>query len=173
MAKTKKTAAAAEKETKKTVKAAEVKAEAVEAKAEEVKAEEVKAEAKAEKKAPAKKAPAKKAAPKKTAPKKPEAVETKIAEAKPVETKADFFVEFGGVQVAAKDVLENIKKTIGKDAKEIAVYLKPEESKAYFVADGEKGDGRFAYYSAARLPFSRFRVKRSCFCLHGIVKGQE
>ena len=145
MAKTKKTAAAAEKETKKTVKAAEVKAEAVEAKAEEVKAEEVKAEevkaeAKAEKKAPAKKAPAKKAAPKKTAPKKPEAVETKIAEAKPVETKADFFVEFGGVQVAAKDVLENIKKTIGKDAKEIAVYLKPEESKAYCVADGEKGE---------------------------------
>ena len=135
MAKTKKTAAAAEKETKKTVKAAEVKAEAVEAKA-----EEVKAEAKAEKKAPAKKAPAKKAAPKKTAPKKPEAVETKIAEAKPVETKADFFVEFGGVQVAAKDVLENIKKTIGKDAKEIAVYLKPEESKAYFVADGESGE---------------------------------
>ena len=133
MAKTKKTAAAAEKETKKTVKAAEVKAEAVEAKA-----EEVKAEAKAEKKAPAKKAPAKKAAPKKTAPKKPEAVETKIAEAKPVETKADFFVEFGGVQVAAKDVLENIKKTIGKDAKEIAVYLKPEESKAYFVADGDE-----------------------------------
>ena len=130
MAKTKKTAAAAEKETKKTVKAVEVKAEAVEAKAEEVKAEEVKAEAKAEKKAP----------PKKTAPKKPEAVETKIAEAKPVETKADFFVEFGGVQVAAKDVLENIKKTIGKDAKEIAVYLKPEESKAYFVADGEKGE---------------------------------
>ena len=143
MARTKKTAAA-EKETKKNVKAAEVKAEAVEAKAEEVKAEakaeEVKAEAKAEKKAPAKKAPAKKAAPKKTAPKKPEAVETKIAEAKPVETKADFFVEFGGVQVAAKDVLENIKKTIGKDAKEIAVYLKPEESKAYFVADGEKGE---------------------------------
>ena len=137
MAKTKKTAAA-EKETKKTVKAAEVKAEAVEAKVEEVKAE-VKAE---EKKAPAKKAPAKKAAPKKTAPKKPEAVETKIAEAKPVETKADFFVEFGGVQVAAKDVLENIKKTIGKDAKEIAVYLKPEESKAYFVADGEKGERR-------------------------------
>ena len=146
MAKTKKTAAA-EKETKKTVKAAEVKAEevkaevkAAEVKAAEVKAEEVKAEAKAEKKAPAKKAPAKKAAPKKTAPKKPEAVEAKIAETKTVETKADFYIEFGGVQVAAKDVLENIKKTIGKDAKEIAVYLKPEESKAYFVAAGEKGE---------------------------------
>ncbi len=136
MAKTKKTAAA-EKETKKTVKAAEVKAEEVKAevKAAETKAEEVKAEAKAEKKAPAKKAPAKKAAPKK-----PEAVEAKIAETKTVETKADFYIEFGGVQVAAKDVLENIKKTIGKDTKEIAVYLKPEESKAYFVADGEKGE---------------------------------
>ena len=120
MAKTKKTAATAEKETKKTVKAAEVKAEAVEAKVEEVKAE-VKAE---EKKAPAKKAPAKKAAPKKTAPKKPETVEAKSAETKPVETEVNFFVEFGG----------------GKDAKEIAVYLKPEESKAYFVADGEKGE---------------------------------
>ena len=133
MAKTKKTAATAEKETKKTVKAAEVKAEAVEAKVEEVKAE-VKAE---EKKAPAKKAPAKKAAPKKTAPKKPETVEAKSAETKPVETEVNFFVEFGGVQVAAKEVVKNIKATIGKDAKEIAVYLKPEESKAYFVADGE------------------------------------
>ena len=52
----------------------------------------------------------------------------------------DFFVEYGGVQVAAKEVVKNIKATIGKDAKEIAVYLKPEESKAYFVADGEKGE---------------------------------
>ena len=140
MAKTKKTAATAEKETKKTVKAAEVKAEAVEAKAEEVKAEEVKAEKAEEKKAPAKKAPAKKAAPKKTAPTKPETVEAKSAETKPVETEVNFFVEFGGVQVAAKEVVKNIKATIGKDAKEIAVYLKPEESKAYFVADGEKGE---------------------------------
>ena len=51
----------------------------------------------------------------------------------------NFFVEFGGVQVAADEVVKNIKATIGKDAKEIAVYLKPEESKAYFVADGESG----------------------------------
>ena len=83
------------------------------------------AEAKEEKKAPAKKAPAKKAAPKKTAPK------------KPVETKVDFFVEYAGVQVAVADVINNVKATYGKDAKEIEVYLKPEESKAYFVADGE------------------------------------
>lgn len=80
-----------------------------------------------EKKAPAKKTAPKKTAPKKVAPKKPT----------PVETKVNFYVEFGGVQVAVDEVIKNIKTTIGKDAKEISVYLKPEESKAYFVADGE------------------------------------
>ena len=116
MATTKKAAATAEKETKKTTKAATKTAKATAAAA----------EVKEEKKAPAKKAPAKKAAPKKTAPK------------KPVEAKVDFFVEYGGVQVSVADVVENVKATYGKDAKEIAVYLKPEESKAYFVADGEE-----------------------------------
>ncbi len=85
-----------------------------------------KAEPVAEKKAPAKKAPAKKAAPKKVAPK------------KPADTKVSFFVEFGGVQVSVDEVVNNIKTTLGKDAKEISVYLKPDESKAYFVADGEE-----------------------------------
>ena len=115
-------------------------------KAVETKVEEKKAAKAAEKAAKAEeKAPAKKAAPKKTAPKKPEAVAKAAAPAAapapvaaPAE-KVDFFVEFGGVQVAAKDVVKNVKATIGKDAKEIAVYLKPEESKAYFVADGETG----------------------------------
>ena len=99
------------------------------------------------KKTPAKKAPAKKA-PKKVAPKKPAAVVAAINENKevkveapvvttPVETKVNFFVEFGGVQVSVDEVVENVKATLGKNAKEIAVYLKPEESKAYFVADGE------------------------------------
>lgn len=85
----------------------------------------------AEKKTATKKAPAKKAAPKKTAPK-------KTAPAKPAEAKVDFFVEYGGVQVSVADVISNVKATYGKDAKEISVYLKPEESKAYFVADGEE-----------------------------------
>lgn len=83
----------------------------------------------AEKKAPAKKAPAKKA-PVKKAPAK------KAIENKPAEAKVNFFVEFGGVQVAVDEVIKNVKATYGKDAKEISVYLKPEESKAYFVADG-------------------------------------
>ncbi len=118
MATTKKAAATAEKETKKTTKAATKTAKATAAAAE--------VEVKEEKKAPAKKAPAKKAPAKKAAAK------------KPVEAKVDFFVEYGGVQVSVADVVENIKATYGKDAKEIAVYLKPEESKAYFVADGEE-----------------------------------
>ena len=108
MPKTKKAAAAAEKEETKVTKAAEKATKAVEKVAEKVE----------EKKAPAKK----------TAPN------------KPAEAKVNFFVEFGGVQVSVEKVVADVKATYGKDAKEIAVYLKPEESKAYFVADGESGE---------------------------------
>ena len=66
------------------------------------------------------------AEPKKVAPKKPV----------PVETKVNFFVEYAGAQVPVEEVIKNVKATYGKDAKEISIYLKPEESKAYFVADG-------------------------------------
>ena len=76
--------------------------------------------------APVKEAPVKKTAPKKVAPKKPV----------PVETKVNFFVEYAGAQVPVEEVIKNVKATYGKDAKEISIYLKPEESKAYFVADG-------------------------------------
>ena len=127
MPRTKKAAEAAEKKETKATKAAEKGTKAAEKPAEKVveKAEVKKAEPKkaAAKKAPAKKAPAKKAAPK-----------------KPAEAKVDFFVEFGGVQVSIEKVVADVKATYGKDAKEIAVYLKPEESKAYFVADGENGE---------------------------------
>lgn len=124
MATTKKAAAktAEEKTTKatKTTKAATKTAAKTATKATAAKAEEKKAPAK---KAPAKKAPAKKAPAKKAA-----------------EAKVNFFVEFGGVQVSIDEVVANVKATYGKDAKEIAVYLKPEESKAYFVADGEESE---------------------------------
>lgn len=133
MATTKKTAATkatAEKETaaKETVKKTTTKAAA---KTSTAKTAAAKTEEAPAKKAPAKKAPAQKAAPKKVAPKKPEAK---------TETKVDFFVEFGGAQVSVDEVIKNVKLTLGKDAKEISVYLKPEESKAYFVADGEEKD---------------------------------
>lgn len=146
MATTKKaTTKAAEKETKDTA-VKETKTTAKKTATKTAKAEtkvETKADEKSEK-APAKKAPAKKAAPKKVAPKKPASVAaaTKAAkeakvEATPVDTKVNFFVEFAGIQVSVDEVVNNVKATLGKDAKEIAVYLKPEESKAYFVADGE------------------------------------
>jgi hypothetical protein len=80
----------------------------------------------AKKEEPVKKTPVKKAVPKKVAPKKPV----------PVETKVNFFVEYAGAQVPVEEVIKNVKATYGKDAKEISIYLKPEESKAYFVADG-------------------------------------
>jgi cell division septation protein DedD len=105
------------------------------------------------KETPVKKTSTKKAAPKKVAPKKPAAVakaaeaakaakaaKTVKAEEKPAETKINFFIEYGNAQVAIDEVINNIKLTYGKDAKKIDVYLKPEESKAYFVADGEEGE---------------------------------
>ncbi len=72
------------------------------------------------------KAPAKKPAAKKTTTKKATAA------------KVEVFVEFGGVQVSIDEVVKNVKLTNGKAAKDITVYIKPEESKAYFVADGEE-----------------------------------
>lgn len=125
MATTKKTTAKAAEAAKETV-TKKTAAKATAAKTAAKKETAVKAEPVAEKKAPAKKAPAKKAAPKKVAPK------------KPTEAKVNFFVEFAGVQVSIDEVVNNVKTTLGKDAKEISVYLKPEESKAYFVADGEE-----------------------------------
>ena len=130
MPKTKKAAAAAEKEETKVTKAAEKETRAAEKVAEKAaeKVAEKAVEKVEEKKAVAKKAPAKKAPAKKTAPN------------KPAEAKVNFFVEFGGVQVSVEKVVADVKATYGKDAKEVAVYLKPEESKAYFVADGESGE---------------------------------
>ncbi len=89
--------------------------------------------------ASAKKSSAKKTVPKKVAPKKPAAVKAAL-NAEAVDTKINFFVEYGGVQVSVDEVVNNIKTTLGRDAKEISVYLKPEESKAYFVADGKELD---------------------------------
>lgn len=93
------------------------------------------------------------AAPKKTAAKKAEtkAVETKAVETKAVETKAapakkapakkaepkfDLYIQFGGATVSVNDIEKNVKKVV-KGKKAYTVYVKPEESKAYIVADGE------------------------------------
>ena len=84
-----------------------------------------------------KKTATKATAEKKTAAKKPAVKKT--APKKPTE-KVEIFVEFGGVQVAIEDVINNVKATYGKKATDLKVYVKPEESKAYFVADGVEGE---------------------------------
>ncbi len=113
-------AAATKTTTKKTTKAAETKA--VETKAVETKAAEVKAETKATEKKPAAK----------------KTTTTKKTTTKKTAAKIEMFIEFGGVQVSVDEIIENVKKVNGKDAKNYTIYVKPEDSKAYFVADGEE-----------------------------------
>ena len=90
--------------------------------------------AKAETKTAAKKTAAK--AETKTAAK----AETKTAAKKPAAKKAEpkfeLFIQFGGATVAVADIEKNVKKVV-KGKKAYTVYVKPEESKAYIVADGE------------------------------------
>ena len=88
---------------------------------------ETKTTAKAETKTAAKKTETKAAAPKAAA-KKPAA--------KKAEPKFDLFIQFGGATVSVKDIEKNVKKVV-KGKKAYTVYVKPEESKAYIVADGE------------------------------------
>ncbi len=99
--------------------------------------------AKAETKTAAKKTETKTAA--KTAAKKTETkaapkAETKTAAKKPaakkVEPKFDLYIQFGGATVSVNDIEKNVKKVV-KGKKAYTVYVKPEESKAYIVADGE------------------------------------
>mgnify|MGYP006078990675 FL=1 len=151
--KTTSTKAAAEK--KETVKAAEVKAaapaedktekketaaaKAIETKKDTTKKIETKAgvlvdtpeEKTAEKKAPAKKTAAKKAPAKK-------------APAKKAELKTEMYLQFYGKEYSDKEILQKVKeiwtkvlkKKVG-DMKDVKIYLKPEESKAYYVINGD------------------------------------
>ena len=123
MATTKKTAAKAETKTaaKKTAAKTETKAAA---KATTKKAAATKTAAKkTETKAAAKTTATKKAA-------------TKTTAAKKTEPKFDLYIQFGGATVSVTDIEKNVKKVV-KGKKAYTVYVKPEESKAYIVADGE------------------------------------
>ena len=122
------------------VKAAEVKEEVkaavkpAETKAEPKKTEpkaETKAEPKTETKAAepaAEKKPAKKTAPKAKAP----------------ETTVNVTIQFAGGEEAVADIVANVKKVLEgngvKDIKDLQIFVKPEERKAYYVADGVEGD---------------------------------
>ena len=127
-------------------------------KAEEKKTEETKTVAEetapVEKKAPEKKAPVRKTTAKKTAAKAANAarkassaVRKSVANAKAMaEEKAvapKVFIQFAGNSFKLDEILEDAKKdyTKGrkKNFKDIQIYIKPEDGKAYYVADGDPG----------------------------------
>ena len=89
--------------------------------------------AKAETKTAAKKPAATKTAATKTATK---TAAAKKPAAKKAEPKFDLYIQFGGATVSVADIEKNVKKVV-KGKKAYTVYVKPEESKAYIVADGE------------------------------------
>ena len=81
-------------------------------------------------------AAAKTAAEKKTAAKK--------APAKKAEVKTELFLQFYGKEYSEKEILQKVKeiwtkvlkKKVG-DMKDVKIYLKPEDSKAYYVINGD------------------------------------
>ena len=115
---TAKAATKAVKEVKEEVKAPVEEVKAEPAKAEAPKAAEVKAEP--AKKTTAAKAPAKKA----------------VAKA---ETKVEVAIQYAGGEESVAAIIENVKTVIGKDVKDLKIFVKPEDRKAYYVADGEEG----------------------------------
>ena len=89
-----------------------------------------------EEKAAEKKAPAKKTAAKKTAAKK--------APAKKAELKTEMYLQFYGKEYSDKEILQKVKEIWTKvlknkvgDMKDVKIYLKPEDSKAYYVINGD------------------------------------
>ena len=139
------------------VKAAMAKVEAAKAaeaaKADTKKAAETKAAAKAaEKKAPAKttatkaaekKAPAKTAATTTTKAAEKKAPVKKAAPAKkaPVKKTETVYIQCCGYEVTTADITAKVVAAVGKKTvKELNIYVKPEEGKVYYTADGEQGN---------------------------------
>lgn len=130
MATTKKETAAKKTETKTTAaKATEAKAATATTKEEAAPAK--KATKAAEKKTTAKKTTAKTPVKKTTTKKTPSKKAVKAP-------KVTVFVEYNGYKVPIDEVINNVKIVNGKDAQEYTIYLKPQDQKAYFTADGEE-----------------------------------
>ena len=116
------------------MKAAPVSNNTAEVKAAEVtEIKEVKAEAKAE-------------APKAEEPKKETAKKTPAKRTTAKDIKTSVVVQFAGKEVTEKDLIAAVKKAYTKkgnkvgDIKTIEIYVKPEESAAYYVVNGEGSD---------------------------------
>lgn len=142
MATTKKTAPEAAKT--ETAKVEAVKAE--EAVAETITAADTKVEevAAAPAKAPAKKT-TKKAATKKTTTKKAAAKKEDAVEVADPAATTEIFVEYNGVQVSGEEIVRLVKGSYGKDVTDLKIYVKPEDNRAYYVADGEAGSVRVLF----------------------------
>lgn len=138
MATTKKTAPEATK-----TETAKVEAVAETVTAVDTKAEEVAAAPAKETKAPAKKT-SKKAAAKKTTTKKATKKEEAAEVAAPAAT-TEIFVEYNGVQVSGEEIVRLVKGSYGKDVTDLKIYVKPEDNRAYYVADGEAGSVRVLF----------------------------
>lgn len=50
--------------------------------------------------------------------------------------KAEVFIEYGGAQVSVDEVIKNAKAVVGED-KDVKIYVKPDESKAYIAFDDQ------------------------------------
>lgn len=68
-------------------------------------------------------------------------VEAPVSDVKEVEAPApavtsQVFIEYGGVQVSVDEVIKNAKSVVGEH-KDIKIYVKPDESKAYIAFDDQ------------------------------------
>ena len=89
--------------------------------------------------------PAVKEAVKETVKKPPAAAKEEIKETVKPEIEKSVVVEFGGRQVAAKDVLAQAEKAYAKShpgtvIKSMELYISPEQNAAYYVVNGEGSD---------------------------------
>jgi len=71
------------------------------------------------------------------------AVEKKVPGRKPA-VKVHMFVEYQGKQVSQDDIVAAVKADCSADIKSLDVYVKPEDSAVYYVANGEV-EGKIAF----------------------------
>ena len=130
----------ATKKTEAQVKAAMAKVEAAK-KAEAAKVEEKKAPVKktAAKATEEKKAPAKKTVTKATEEKKAPAKKAPAKKAATVKTVETVHIQACGYDITTQEVVDKVVAVVGKKVKELNIYVKPEDAKVYYTADGEIG----------------------------------
>ena len=91
-------------------------------------------------KAAEKKAPAKTTATKAAAKKAPAKKTTTAAKKPAVKKTENVYIQCCGYEVTTADITAKVVAAVGKKTvKELNIYVKPEEGKVYYTADGEQG----------------------------------